>query len=508
MKFNEKKFFDEYRKRFGAISPYQLQGVKTLLWGFETYYGWWDFMPQIANALAQIYHETAHSFLPVVEGYYLGSRKGKSAAQYYAGDSTWVRNFQKRLRYYPYYGMGHIQLTWRENFVKLTREVRKHFAELVKDFERRSGQTFDLEKYPRQMLDAKISFAVMTVGMHKGIFRSGRTLDRYINPARVNHYRARDIVNGDMNYRAKHSPVKGETIGGMVARYARNFEKCLEVSVIVGDAAKDVGESHLWMDKDAVEVEAREVDPDGDAVADNPLDLIEDPDERLDDDLDVENIADTISEDSENHNQTSEPDSESGSLATSYIENATSAAHTAQSYATQASDAATSAQDALAKAQNALGSTRDAVFGGGQGEVGNAILKEKQSKKSLVQVAINKVGGWALILIGIFVDYWYVILAGVLLVVIAAIIYDRSKKRADERESKKMDIASDRNAINVVKVEPSKYNDVVEAAAITRLLDNKKSETDVKAEIEISGEIEDVTLRGVSGDLGGLTNYE
>lgn len=228
MRFERKSFFDSYRRQFGGATQIQVDGLNRLLWGFETYYGWWDFLPQIANALAQIKHETAHSFHPVVEGYYLGDSK---ASDYFIGNTDRVRRFQKSLRYYPHFGMGHIQLTWKENYENQDRLIRKYFPEIVAEYNRGDIINFDLVKHPEQALNGKISFCIMTIGMHKGTFREGHYLDRYINRNITDDFSARNIVNGDRFYKNK----EGKRIGDVIADDAAKFRKVLEAALIKKD---------------------------------------------------------------------------------------------------------------------------------------------------------------------------------------------------------------------------------------------------------------------------------
>lgn len=225
MQFDRKIFFQEYRRLFGGLEQAQVDGLNRLLWGYETYYGWWNFIPQIANSLSQVKHETAHSFMPVVEGYYLGD---PNAPNYFVGNTDRVRRFQQRLRYYPHFGMGDIQLTWLENYEDQNIQVRRYFSELVADFEQRTGRKFNLVAEPTQALDPKISFAIMTIGMHLGTFREGHTLDRYINAKVIDHFTARNIVNGDRFYKNR----QGQRIGDVIARDAIRFTKILEAALI------------------------------------------------------------------------------------------------------------------------------------------------------------------------------------------------------------------------------------------------------------------------------------
>ncbi len=65
MHFDRAVFFHQYRLLFGPLSTDQVRGLERLLWGYETYDGWWDQIPQIANSLSQIGHETAHTLADV-----------------------------------------------------------------------------------------------------------------------------------------------------------------------------------------------------------------------------------------------------------------------------------------------------------------------------------------------------------------------------------------------------------------------------------------------------------
>lgn len=251
MQFDRDTFFEQYRRNFGGVQPIQVKGLERLLWGYETYHGWWDSIPQIANSLAQVKHETAHTFLPVVEGYYFGDSK---APNFYVGNTERVRRFHKSLRYYPHIGMGDIQLTWAENYREQDGYIRRYFPELVQDFEQRTGKRFDLIGSPTQALDPKISFAIMTVGMHKGTFREGQTLDRYINAREIDHFGARNIVNGDRHYKNK----QGEKIGNVIARDALRFTKILEASL-----RPDLQDADIDLFADSIGSTSTAIDPAG-----------------------------------------------------------------------------------------------------------------------------------------------------------------------------------------------------------------------------------------------------
>jgi peptidoglycan hydrolase-like protein with peptidoglycan-binding domain len=120
-------------------------------------------LEQIAYVLATVELETGH-FQPVREADYLGAK-----AEGYR---------KKNLRYYPYYGRGYVQLTWKENYEKYTKLLG-----------------VDLVKNPDLALRPDVALFVLVHGMKKGIF-TGASLSTYINASRVDFRGARAIING------------------------------------------------------------------------------------------------------------------------------------------------------------------------------------------------------------------------------------------------------------------------------------------------------------------------
>ncbi|SLN40927.1 hypothetical protein ROA7450_01978 [Roseovarius albus] len=116
---------------------------------------------QIAYVLATTKWETNHTFEPVREAYW------KSEA--------WRRN---NFRYYPYYGRGYVQLTWRSNYQKYYHIMREP---LVGD--------------PDLAMDPKIALMVLVHGFKMGGF-TGRKITDYINESRTDYKNARRCING------------------------------------------------------------------------------------------------------------------------------------------------------------------------------------------------------------------------------------------------------------------------------------------------------------------------
>lgn len=109
-----------------------------------------------AYVLATAYHETAHTMKPVREAFWLSEE--------------WRR---ANLRYYPWYGRGYVQLTWRRNYEHAG-------AALGLDL------TSDADAVMRPVVAAKI----LVRGMSEGWF-TGKSMGDY-----VTFYGMRRVVNG------------------------------------------------------------------------------------------------------------------------------------------------------------------------------------------------------------------------------------------------------------------------------------------------------------------------
>jgi len=120
--------------------------------------------------IATTEHETAGSFKPVREAYYISS------------DFTTAENFRKTnktiKRYYPFYGRGYTQLTWEPNYEK---------------YSLLTG--LDLVKDPDKAMIPNISLFIMVHGFKSGAF-TGAKLENYINDDKLDFYNARRCING------------------------------------------------------------------------------------------------------------------------------------------------------------------------------------------------------------------------------------------------------------------------------------------------------------------------
>ena len=149
--------FDIHRATFGKLNQSQVDGFNFLVSAFDKV-GWT--YPQAAYALATVWHETAGTMQPIKE-------RGSDA-------------YLKSKRYYPYIGYGYVQLTWKENYIKVGKLIG-----------------VDLVNKPELALNHLVAADILTGGMAKGWF-TGRgfhntPLGRY---NRANYIAARRIING------------------------------------------------------------------------------------------------------------------------------------------------------------------------------------------------------------------------------------------------------------------------------------------------------------------------
>lgn len=116
---------------------------------------------QVAYVLATTQWETAQTFQPVKEAFWL--------------DEAWR---QSNLHYYPYYGRGYVQLTWDKNY--------KAYSDIL---------GIDLVSDPDRALDPTVSLFVLVHGFKTGTF-TGRRITDFINPHVTDFLGARRCING------------------------------------------------------------------------------------------------------------------------------------------------------------------------------------------------------------------------------------------------------------------------------------------------------------------------
>ena len=113
---------------------------------------------QLAYILATTLWETAHKMKPIRE---MGGEK-----------------YLKSKKYYPYVGMGYVQLTWRTNYKKASHELGVDFV-----------------ANPKLLLKPEYAKVILVVGMIEGWF-TGKKLSDYITLEKSDFVNARRIING------------------------------------------------------------------------------------------------------------------------------------------------------------------------------------------------------------------------------------------------------------------------------------------------------------------------
>lgn len=159
---NRKTFFDGIRQGPfpGKLTSEQVKGTSAILDEWErrklTDLRW------LAYMLGTTKWETDHTMQPIREG---GGPK-----------------YLKSKKYYPWYGRGYVQLTWRANYLKFRDRVRTFFGvDII--------ENADLAMRP------DVAAFIMFEGMIRGEF-TGKKLGDYFNATKTDWINARRIING------------------------------------------------------------------------------------------------------------------------------------------------------------------------------------------------------------------------------------------------------------------------------------------------------------------------
>lgn len=165
---NRKVFFELIRPLFGGrFNQSQVDGISGILDAFEDI----DEPAEVlAYGLATAFHETGRRMIPVREGFARTDAGARAAVERLArrrGPNSAVARYARPDGPYGhvYYGRGHVQLTWLENYARSSAEAG-----------------VDLVKYPDAMLDPEISSRVLFAGLLDGRWNGrGKGLRYYID---------------------------------------------------------------------------------------------------------------------------------------------------------------------------------------------------------------------------------------------------------------------------------------------------------------------------------------
>ncbi len=116
---------------------------------------------QHAYIIATTFWETGRTFQPVKEAYWLSE--------------SWRRS---NLRYFPYYGRGYVQLTWKFNYEKYSKILG-----------------LDLVNNPDKVMEPDISMFILCHGFKHGVF-TGHSLEKHVNAKKTDFLNARRCING------------------------------------------------------------------------------------------------------------------------------------------------------------------------------------------------------------------------------------------------------------------------------------------------------------------------
>ena len=215
-----KEFYQGYRREFeNKLTQGQVDSYEAIFNEFDKYednalkapapYNRRDVLKaQLAYIVATAYHEVGPSMQPLREGPASRILKGELVSDAEArAHVNWMYRKGIISRDYAkpdpetrqsYYGRGFVQLTHKENYLKV-------------------GQMFGLGVTwnPELALNRYIAARILVFGMAKGIF-TGHGLFRYINSDKVDYYHARRIVNGLDR-------------AAIIARYAERFERIIQL---------------------------------------------------------------------------------------------------------------------------------------------------------------------------------------------------------------------------------------------------------------------------------------
>ena len=170
MPIDRKKFYDSIRESlfYGVLSQRQVDGMNYLLDVWERLF---PALPieWLAYCLATVFHETAYMMVPLEE---YGKGEGKAYGEPVGPHGE------------TYYGRGHVQLTWEDNYKKGEQALLDRY-----------GVVAPMHQYPHRMLEDETSALVLYDGMIEGWF-TGVGLPSFFNAATEDPVNARKVVNG------------------------------------------------------------------------------------------------------------------------------------------------------------------------------------------------------------------------------------------------------------------------------------------------------------------------
>lgn len=198
-------FFTAIRPLFGTLSSDQVRGMEGIFDAFDAV-GDKD-QDTLAYALATAFHETGRRMVPVREGFATtdaGARRAVANLAAKRGPNSAVAKYSKPAGPYGhvYYGRGHVQLTWLDNYKKSSADAG-----------------VDLVANPDAMLDPVISARVLIAGLLDGRW-NGAAKD-------LDFYEGADDALSDAEATEARRTVNGKDKAAEIAKYFRQFYDAL-----------------------------------------------------------------------------------------------------------------------------------------------------------------------------------------------------------------------------------------------------------------------------------------
>lgn len=176
---NRKYFFDNYKSKFGSLNQSQVDGLNFLLDKLDES-TLFDMASEYAYILATVKRETAETFQPVKEGYWITNNRVQKLYNYYYNHNRHALDtiFPNGLAEKNYLGRGFVQITHNYNYKNIGDKIG-----------------VDLLNSPELALEPPIAFKIMEYGMFNGTF-TGKKITDYINDNIIDYYNCRKVING------------------------------------------------------------------------------------------------------------------------------------------------------------------------------------------------------------------------------------------------------------------------------------------------------------------------
>lgn len=184
------EFYGTVRSRLGNVSQSAVDGFEIILDEAERRR---TPVNKLAYILATAWWETAKTMQPVREAFYIASDFAKA--------EKWRK---KNLHYYPYYGRGFVQLTWKANYKKAADKFGVNFVD-----------------NPDRVMELRYAVPIMFDGMTEGWF-TGKALDDYIDE--IDEPDSKDLEE----YKQARRVINGTDKWVTIAQIALAFENALK----------------------------------------------------------------------------------------------------------------------------------------------------------------------------------------------------------------------------------------------------------------------------------------